>query len=60
MAIKKGVNHSNNKGRCSAGNFDDLYERIENQDKQTLAVWMFIELLARLCNVLRLGSEVCN
>ena len=60
MAIKNGVDHSNNKGRCSAGNFDDLYERIENQDKQTLAVWMFIELLARLCNVLRLGSEVRN
>ena len=24
MAIKKGVNHSNNKERCSAGNLDDL------------------------------------
>ena len=35
-------------------------ERIENQGTQTLAVWMFIELLARMCNVLRLGSEVCN
>ena len=30
-----------------------FYERIENQGTQTLAVWMFI-------NVLRLGSEVCN
>ena len=37
-----------------------FYERIENQGTQTLAVWMFIELLARMCNVLRLGSEVCN
>ena len=37
-----------------------FYERIENQGMQTLAVWMFIELLARMCNVLRLGSEVCN
>ena len=24
MAIKKGVNHSNNKERCSAENLDDL------------------------------------
>ena len=24
MATKKGVNHSNNKRRCSAGNLDDL------------------------------------
>ena len=37
-----------------------FYERIENQGKQTLAVWMFIELLVRMCNVLRLGSEVCD
>ena len=37
-----------------------FYERIENQGTQTLAVWMFIELLARMCNVLRLRSEVCN
>ena len=37
-----------------------FYERIENQGTQTLAVWIFIELLARMCNVLRLGSEVCN
>ena len=41
-----------------------FYERIENQGTQTLALWMFIELLARMCNVLscvlRLRSEVCN
>ena len=37
-----------------------FYERIENQGTQTLAVWMFIELLARMCNVLQLGSEVFN
>ena len=37
-----------------------FYERIENQGTQTLAVWMFIELLARMCYVLRRGSEVCN
>ena len=37
-----------------------FYERIKNQGTQTLAVWMFIELLARMFNVLRLGSEVCN
>ena len=37
---KKGVNHSNNKERCSAGNLD---ESIANQGTQTLAVQMFIE-----------------
>ena len=37
-----------------------FYERIENQGTQTLAVWMFIELLARMCNVLQRGSEVCK
>ena len=37
-----------------------FYEIIKNQGTQTLAVWMFIELLARMCIVLRLGSEVCN
>ena len=37
-----------------------FYERIENQGTQTLAVWMFIKLLARMCNVLRRGSEVCK
>ena len=44
MATKKGVNHSNNKERCSAGNLDDLqYESIANQGTQTSVVWMFID-----------------
>ena len=37
---KKGVNHSNNKERCSAGNLD---ESVGNQGIQTLALHMFIE-----------------
>ena len=28
MAIKKGVNHSNNKERCSAGNLYDLLSKV--------------------------------
>ena len=32
MAIKVGVNHSNNKEKCSAGNLDvTFYESIANQ-----------------------------
>ena len=48
---KKGVNHSNNKERCSAGNLDDL-------------LWKYCKSryadFWRMCNALRLGREVCN
>ena len=60
MAIKKGVNHSNNKERCSAGNLDDLlwkYCKSRYTDLSCSDVhWNFW----RMCNALRLGSEVCN
>ena len=60
MAIKKGVNHSNNKERCSAGNLDDLlwkYCKSRYADLSCSDVhWNFW----RMCNALRLGSEVCN
>ena len=57
---KKGVNHSDNKERCSPGNLDDLlwnycksrYADLSCSD----AHWNFW----RMCNSLRLGSEVCN
>ena len=53
-------NHSNNKERCSAGNLDDLlwkycksrYADLSCSDAHWNFWWM--------CNVLRLGSEVCN
>ena len=57
---KKGVNHSNNKERYSAGNLDDLlwkYCKSRYADLSCLDVhWNFW----RMCNSLRLGSEVCN
>ena len=60
MAIKKGGSHSNNKQRCSAGNLDDLlwkYCKSRYADLSCLDVrWNFW----RMCNSLRLGSEVCN
>ena len=58
MAIKKGVNHSNNKERCSAGNLDDLlwkYCKLRYTNLSCSDVhWNFW----RMCNALRLGSEV--
>ena len=58
MAIKKGVNHSTNKERCSAGNLDDLlwkYCKSRYTDLSCSDVhWNFW----RICNALRLGSEV--
>ena len=58
MAIKKGVNHSNNKERCSAGNLYDLlwkYCKSRYADLSCSDVhWNFW----RICNALRLGSEV--
>ena len=58
MAIKTGVNHSNNKKRCSAGNLDDLlwkYCKSRYTDLSCSDVhWNFW----RMCNALRLGSEV--
>ena len=60
MAIKKGVNHSNNKKRCSAGNLDALlwkYCKSRYTDFSCSDVhWNFW----RMCNALRLGSEVYN
>ena len=60
MAIKTGVDHSNNKERCSAGNLDDLlwkYCKSRYADLSCSDVhWNFW----RMCNALRLGSEVCN
>ena len=60
MAIKKGVNHSNNKERCSAGNLDDLlwkYCKLRYTNLSCSDVhWNFW----RMCNALRLGSEVCD
>ena len=57
---KKGVSHSNNKERCSAGNLDDLlwkYCKSRYADLSCSDVhWNFW----RMCNALRLGSEVCN
>ena len=57
MAIKKGVSHSNNKERCSAGNLDDLlwkYCKSRYADLSCSDVhWNFW----RMCNALRLGSE---
>ena len=60
MVLKKGVNYSNNKERCSAGNLDDLlwkYCKSRYTDLSCSDVhWNFW----RMCNALRLGSEVCN
>ena len=60
MAIKKGVNHSNNKERCSAGNLDELlwkYYKSRYADLSCSDVhWDFWQM----CNSLRLGSEVCD
>ena len=54
---EKGVNHSNNKERCSAGNLDDLLWKYCKSDLSCSDVhWNFW----RMCNALRLGSEVCN
>ena len=58
---KKGSNnHSNNKERCCAGNLDDLlwkYCKSRYADLSCSDVhWNFW----RMCNALRLGSEVCN
>ena len=59
-ADKKGVNHSNNKERCSAGNLDDLlwkYCKSRYTDLSCSDVhWNFWGM----CNALRLGSEVHN
>ena len=60
MAIKKGVNHSNNKERCSAGNLDDLLWKYCESRYTDLSCsdvhWNFW----RMCNALRPGGEVCN
>ena len=57
---KTGVNHSNNKERCSAGNLDDLlwkYCKLRYTNLSCSDVhWNFW----RMCNALRLGSEVYN
>ena len=60
MAIKKGVNHSNNKKRCSAGNLDDLLWKCRKSRYADFK--LFGHSLKLLANVqsLRLGSEVCN
>ena len=61
---KKGVTHSNNKGRCSAGNLDDLLWKDWKSRYADLSSWLKLFGCSlnfwRLCNVLRLGSEVCN
>ena len=60
MATKRGVNHASNKERCSAGNLDELlwtYCKSRYSDLSCSDVrWNFW----RMCNALRLGSEVCN
>ena len=60
MAIKKRVNHSTNKERCSARNLDDLlwkYCKSRYADLSCSDVhWNFWQM----CNVLRPGSDVYN
>ena len=60
MAIKKGVNHSKNKERCSAGNLDARlwkYCKSRYTDLSCSDVhWKFW----RMCNALPLGSNVCT
>ena len=57
MAIKKGLNHSNYKERCSVANLDDTlwkYCKSRYTDSRCSDVhWK----LWRMCNVRRLGSE---
>ena len=60
MAIKKGVNHSNNKERCSAGNLDDLLWKYCKSRYADLSCSDVHLNFWRMCNALRLGSEVLN
>ena len=60
MAIKKGVNHFNNKERCSPGNLDDPLWKYCKSRYADLSCSDFHWNFWRMCNALRLGSEVCN
>ena len=57
MAIKKGVNHSNNKKRCSAGNLDNLLWKCCKSRYADLSCSDVHGNFCRMCNALRLGSE---
>ena len=59
-ADKKGVTHSNNKERCSAGNLDDLLWKYCKSRYTDLTCSDFYWNFWWMCNPLQLGSEVCN
>ena len=60
MAIKTGVDHSNNKERCSAGNLDDLLWKYCKSRYADLSCSDVHWNVWRMRNALWLGSEVCN